>query len=56
MKCNNCGNTEVFIMIKEIAVWNKKEKKFEPMTDGAEYYVCDVCMNNTTDIDTEGNY
>lgn len=58
MKCNRCGNTEVFTMIREIAFWNDKEKKFEPdlACVGDEYYVCDVCMVKATKVDTEGDY
>lgn len=58
MICKNCGNKERFTMIKDIADWNAKEKKFIPITDGDEYYVCDDCTakSGAGHIDTEGDY
>ena len=59
MKCKNCGNTKDFTMIKETGAWNAQDKKFESITDGQEYYVCDKCMMDNEEgghIDTEGDY
>ena len=59
MICNLCGNRKEFTMLKETEAWNDKEKKYEPITDGDEYYVCDTCMTNSQaggHIDTEGDY
>ena len=59
MKCKNCGNTERFTMIREIAFWNKEKKVFEDETGNSEYYVCDDCMTKNEEgshIDTEGDY
>lgn len=59
MKCNVCGNTERFTMIKEVEIWNSKKKIFEELTSGDVYYVCDNCMEHNEEgghIDTEGDY
>lgn len=59
MLCKNCGNRKRFTMIKETESWNSKEKRFEPITDSDEYYVCDVCFDKSEvgcHIDTEGDY
>ena len=60
MKCNRCGNTEYFTMIKETAVWNNDKKRFDDIgQDADEYYVCDNCMAHNNEggfIDTEGEY
>ena len=59
MLCKRCGEKYRFTMIKETEVWCDKEKKFKPISNGAEYYVCDNCMNHNGEgghIDTEGQY
>lgn len=60
MKCKRCGNTTEFTMVREIAFWNDKQKRFDDATsEGDEYYVCDTCMNDNEEgkyIDTEGDY
>jgi len=58
MKCNWCGNSERFTMIREILYWDAKKKIFESILGGKEYYVCDDCMINNKEgkhIDTEGS-
>lgn len=44
MKCNRCGNSERFTVIREIKYWDKKKKIFEDILNGKEYCVCDDCM------------
>ena len=57
MKCKKCGNKKSFTMVREVAFWNEKEKKFEDATeDGDEFIVCDKCMAKASKINTEEDY
>lgn len=45
MKCNDCKNTTVFMLIKVIATWNNDKNKFEYKHEENESIICCKCSS-----------
>jgi len=52
MECNNCGNTDSFILIKKFRVYFKKGVAVDEEPQPEDEWQCDEC--DSMDIDIEG--